>query len=262
MKLAHRDLGGGGRPALVVLHGLYGSSRNWATAGRRLADRFAVVAVDLRNHGASPHDPDCSYQALAGDVVELLDELELERLTLMGHSLGGKVAMRVACVAPDRIERLYVLDIAPKQYRRDPSLLDALLSVDLAGLSRRSEVDDRLRESIPDDPTRQFLLTNLERCNDGFRWQANLAGLRAGFDDIARSPLRPGDRYPGPTHFIAGGRSAYLSSSDIEAAREHFPSATLDVLAESGHNVHVDGGDAFVATVFARLLDKNAFISG
>ncbi|HVS15517.1 MAG TPA: alpha/beta fold hydrolase [Thermoanaerobaculia bacterium] len=251
VELFVRDLGGEGRSPLVILHGLYGSSRNWVTVGRALADRFHVLAADLRNHGQSPHRADMRYPALVADVLAALDRLGLERTELMGHSLGGKVAMALACRAGERVRRLYVLDIAPREYAPDAALLDALLAVDLTGVERRGEVDERLADAIPDRELRMFLLTNLVRAGGRYTWQIDLRALRDAVPDIRANPLRADDRFAGPTLFLAGGRSGYVTADDRPAIERHFPRARLAWLEGVGHNVHTEGGDAFVRAVFA-----------
>lgn len=257
MRLALRELGGEG-PPLVILHGLYGSSRNWTTAGRRFAERYQVLALDLRNHGDSPHAPDMSYSMLAADVGETLDDLGLGRVSLLGHSLGGKTAMRFACDAPERVTHLLVADIAPRAYAVDPSPVDAMLAISLEAVTRRSEADERLAEHIADVELRQFLLTNLERrranlerTGEGFAWRIDLQAIRNNLAELGRSPLGPLDRYDGPVDFFAGGRSQYFAPSDLEAARRYFPRARAHLLADSGHDVHIDARDELVAALFA-----------
>lgn len=249
--LAHRDLGGEGRPLLVVLHGLLGSSRNWITAGRELADRFHVIALDLRNHGDSPHTADMRFDDMVADVVAWLDTRGEERVRLMGHSLGGKVAMRLACRVPSRVERLFVLDIAPRAYPKGNPVLEAMVRVDPASFNSRRDVDRALAESIPDAPTRSFVLTNLAKDRDGgLTWRCGLDGLYANIDSMRDSPLGASERYTGPTIFIVGEHSAYFSDEDRSVVREHFPAARIETLPGAGHNVHFDAREAFVETVF------------
>jgi esterase len=258
VELFVRDLGGEGQPPLVVLHGLYGSSRNWVTVGRALADHFHVLAVDLRNHGQSPHHPDMRYAALVSDVLATVDRLGLPRVHLMGHSLGGKVAMALACAAGERVRRLFVLDIAPRVYAADTSLLDALLAVDLGGVSRRGEVDEQLAGVIRDPGLRAFLLTNLVHAGGRYDWQIDLRALRAGMPDIRDNPLREGDRFDGPSLFLAGGLSRYVTEKDRPAILRHFPRARIEWLAGAGHNVHTDGGDDFLRAVFEAVEGSDA----
>jgi pimeloyl-ACP methyl ester carboxylesterase len=252
--LFHRDLGGAGLPPLVVLHGILGSSRNWQTAGRDLAARFHVLALDLRNHGRSPHDPEMSFEAMAGDVAAWLDAQGLGSVSLMGHSMGGKVAMLLACRHPARVGRLVVVDIAPRAYRGDAheGEFAAMNALDLAALSTRVEAERLMSGRVPDFAVRKFLATNLERTPEGaWRWQIGLAALTAARTSLLANPLRPDDRYEGPAAFVAGGRSDYVRAGDWPAIRRHFPAAEEVLIPEAGHNPHMEARDVFVARVGA-----------
>ncbi len=229
---------------------MLGSSRNWTGTGKALADLYHVLALDLPNHGRSPQMPRASIERMAERVLDWMDALALDRAALMGHSLGGKVAMRLAVDHGDRFERLFVLDVAPRAYPADSTILDALLAVDLASVGTRADAEAALEPAIPSLRTRWFLLTNLSRLDDGsYRWEVPLETIRDHLPDWTPTVLNAGDVYRGPTHFVAGGRSDYLSRSDFEEARVHFPNADLVILPDVGHNVHVDGGPAFVDAV-------------
>lgn len=252
MLLFHRDLGGEGRPPLVILHGLMGSSRNWQTTGRDLAAMFHVYAVDLRNHGGSPHADTTDYTAMVGDVLHWLDANHLSRVTLMGHSMGGKVAMTLACAHADRIERLIIVDIAPKTYASDGHRAEfaAMNALDLATLASRAEAEKHFADFVEDWMMRKFLATSLERDEQGrWRWLVNLPALTRGLAVIEANPLAGRDQYDGPVLFIAGEKSNYIEPSDRAVIREHFPQAQLVVIASSGHNPHMETREAFVRAV-------------
>lgn len=256
MLLAHRDLGGEGKPPLVILHGLLGSSRNWQTAGRDLSAGFHVLAPDLRNHGTSFHSEEMTYPAMMGDVLGWLDAMGLGRVLLLGHSLGGKAAMLLACRRPERVERLVVVDIAPRAYhwpeRRDE--FAAMEALDLGSLTSRAEAERLLEPRVHGWAHRKFLLTNLERLDDGrWRWSAHLPALREALPGIEGTPLGPADRYAGPALFIAGGGSPYAGPGDRDAIIRHFPSARLETIPESGHNPHMESRRRFVELVTAFL---------
>jgi pimeloyl-ACP methyl ester carboxylesterase len=252
MDLYHADFGGKGKPPLVILHGLLGSSKNWRTAGIDLAGHFHVFALDLRNHGRSPHAPEQTFELMAGDVVEWLDRNGLSASHLLGHSLGGKVSMRLACSYPEMVRSVCVVDIAPKPYPVDTRAFDALLGLKLAGVTSRNEADLRLRTDIPDRWLRQFLLSNLARDESGeLVWQPNLPVLAASLPAIRKSPLGAGQRYEGPVLFVAGGRSSFIQAGDETVIREHFPQARLEILPDSGHYPHVDSRASFVRTIVA-----------
>lgn len=252
--LFHRDLGGAGRPPLVILHGMLGSSRNWQTAGRELAEQFHVLALDLRNHGASPHAETMNYAEIADDVRRWLDAQGIARAAMLGHSMGGKTAMLLACRHAERVERLIVADIAPKDYFWPGHRVNfaAMNELDLASLHSRAEAEMRLEARVASWAMRKFLVTNLERNEDGtWQWAINLPALTAALPTMEGNPLRSGDLFGGPTLFVAGGKSDYITEGDDQLIRRHFPAARFAVIPESGHNPHMETREKFVALVRA-----------
>ena len=251
MTVFHRDLGGAGRPPLVLLHGMLGSSRNWQTTGRDLAARHHVFALDARNHGKSPHHPEMTYAALADDVVRWLDAQAIGRAAIVGHSMGGKTAMRLACRHPERVERLVVVDIAPKDYYwvAHRGEFAAMNELDLHGLHSRAEAEMRFEARVGSPGLRKFLATNLERDHGGWRWVINLPVLTAALPVMEANSLEARDRFDGPALFITGGRSPYVRPEDHAVIRRHFPAAEIVVLADSGHNPHMDAREEFVRLV-------------
>lgn len=248
LTLAVRELGGTGAP-LVVLHGLLGSSRNWQSAGVALAERgYRVFAPDLRNHGASPWGEACGYPALASDVVACLERLALGPVHLVGHSMGGKAAMRLAVDRPDLVSRLTIVDIAPRIYSdRVRVEFAAMNALDLAAVTSRKDAEARLAAQVSEWGMRQFILTNLGQDAEGrWRWTVNRAALNAALPEILGNPLVPGEVFAGPTRFIRGGKSGYVREADLPEIRAHFPQADLVTLAESGHNPHFDARAGFV----------------
>ena len=252
VQLFHRDLGGAGNPPLVILHGMLGSSRNWQTVGRDLAMTFHVFALDLRNHGQSPHAEGMDYPTMMEDVLAWLDAQQLDRVTLVGHSMGGKIAMLLACRRPERVERLVIVDIAPKNYFwvAHRAEFDAMNALDLEHLASRAEAELRFEARVDDWAMRKFLLTNLERTGEsGWRWQINLPALTAGLQILEKTPLHDGDRFDGPVRFVLGERSVYVSNHDHASIRRHFPAATFVTIANAGHNPHMDQRESFVRAV-------------
>ncbi|HEY1792604.1 MAG TPA: alpha/beta fold hydrolase [Opitutaceae bacterium] len=249
--LAHRDLGGSGSPAIVLLHGLLGSSRNWQTAGRGLATRRRVFALDLRNHGMSPHSPGMSYGAMAGDVLAWLEAHVHGPVELVGHSMGGKVAMLIACRHPARVSGLAVIDIAPRPYRWPERRQEfaAMNDLDLSTLTSRADAEARMEARVPDWAQRKFLTTNLERAGDGWAWQIDLPAITASIPGLEANPIADGERFDGPCLFLTGEKSGYVRPADHAAIRRHFPSARIEVLAGSGHNPHMEAREAFLGAI-------------
>jgi esterase len=252
--LRHRDLGGAGEPPYVLLHGLLGSSRNWQTAGKDLSAGRRVYALDLRNHGLSPHAAQMPYESMMADVLAWLDTNGVEKAELVGHSMGGKVAMLLACRHPERVSRLVVVDIAPKAYswpeRRQE--FAAMNELDLASLRSRADAEARLEARVPGWAERKFLTTNLERREGGgWAWQIDLPAITAALGELERNPLAQGDHFAGPALFITGAKSGYVKPGDSDVVLGHFPSARFEVIAGSGHNPHIEARDAFVRAVTA-----------
>jgi esterase len=255
VNLFHTDLGGAGKPPMLVLHGMLGSSRNWQTTGRDLAAHFHVFALDARNHGKSPHVPEMNYEVLVDDVIAWMDAQRMAKAVIIGHSMGGKTAMLLACRHPERVERLVAVDIAPKDYYwvAHRAEFAAMNELDLASLQSRAEAEMRFEGRVPNLGMRKFLATNLERNKDGgWRWAVNLPVLTAALPAMEKNSLRPADRYAGPTLFIAGGRSQYVQATDHDVIKRHFPAERIEVIADSGHNPHMDRREEFVRLVLNR----------
>lgn len=250
INLHHRDFGGSGHFPLVFLHGLLGSSRNWQTVGRDLAARAHALALDLRNHGSSPSAETHTYQEMVEDVLRWMDAQQLSRVDLLGHSMGGKVGMLLACRHPDRVRGLVVADIAPRRYGPGSHAPEfaAMASLPVAEIASRAAADADLARSISDWGLRQFLLTNLVRTDEKFRWGVHLPVLRDALAEIESNPLAPSDRFDGPVLFLAGTRSDYVQASDEEVVRRHFPRAEI-CRVEAGHNPHIEARAEFSEAV-------------
>ncbi|MBI2515505.1 MAG: alpha/beta fold hydrolase [Opitutae bacterium] len=252
MLLHHVDLGGAGRPPMLVLHGLLGSSRNWQTTGRDLAAHYHVIALDARNHGRSPHAPEMDTEVMAADVLAWMDAHGLARAALVGHSMGGRTAMLAACRHPERVERLVVVDVAPRNYSWQGHRAEfaAMHELALASLQSRQEAELRFEARVPDLGMRKFLATNLARDEHGrWHWAINLPVLTEALPGMEKDPLTPSDRYEGPALFIVGGKSNYVRAADHVVIRAHFPAARIETIADSGHNPHMDRREEFVRLV-------------
>lgn len=230
---------------VVILHGLYGNQANWSTHARALAQRYAVYALDARNHGQSPWMESMRLEEMAADVAATMDSLGLADAHLLGHSMGGKTAMLLALEQPARVRSLVVVDIAPVAYARGTDkVLAALCELDLAQIRSRGDADAQLAERIASKPVRDFLLTNLQRAaNGGYEWRINLPVIQRYFDavtgwpDVQRS-------YAGPTLFIRGEQSDYILPEYHAAMRAQFPNGTLKTIANAGHWVHSEKPEA------------------
>lgn len=238
-------------PPLAILHGLFGSARNWSSLAQRLAARRRVVALDLRNHGASPWADGMEYAEMACDVRHTMAALGHRRFALLGHSMGGKVAMVAALRRPDIAERLVVADVAPVAYRpRHLPPVRAMRNLDLAGVTRRGDADARLAPSVPDAAERAFLLQNLVFGDGPPRWRLNLAAIEREMPALVGFPELPaGTTYDGPALFVAGGRSDYLRPEHEPAVRRLFPNARIAVIPGAGHWLHAERPRAFLDIV-------------
>ncbi|MBN1414395.1 MAG: alpha/beta fold hydrolase [Bacteroidales bacterium] len=267
MELFYRKLGKG-KP-LVVLHGLYGSSDNWYTLGKQLAQEREVYLVDLRNHGRSPHHPEHSYGAMRDDLHEFLVQHSLFKPVLMGHSMGGRVAMFFASMHPKLIEKLIVTDISPCSYNTEDHLseiqqhktiIQALRSIDISHLSARSDADIQLAKTIKSSVIRQFLLKNLKaEGHKNFRWCLNLPALEKnlqeillGIDIIGRPSESQMDF---PALFIRGQLSGYIKEKDMDCIHHFFKNATIITISNASHWVHAEEPGRFMVAV-KEFLEK------
>ena len=239
----------GGTP-LLVLHGLFGSARNWQTLARRFGEWRHVYALDLRNHGGSPWADTMSYPDMADDLLRFLDDRGYARASVLGHSMGGKAAMTLALKHPDRVERLFILDIAPVAYIHTHSpYVAAMKRVDLNGCTRRSEVEAQLTEGVPDPGLRAFLLQNLVMEQGRFEWRINLDAIEANMDALIGFPDLGDLRYEGPAMFVGGTKSDYITPETHPAIHRHFPKASIEMVVGAGHWLHAERPDEFARIV-------------
>ena len=248
------NVAGTGRD-LILLHGLFGSATNLGGLARRLATSHRVWTPDLRNHGSSPHSDQMNYQLMADDVLELMDHQSIAQAAVLGHSMGGKVAMVMALTAPERVAGLAVLDIAPAQYVHDyNSLITAMLGLDLSDFHSRAGVDRELAKSIPDQATRVFLLQNLQRTETAYRWRLNLPVLLDTANTIQGFPNSLlANRYDGPTVFIHGLESDYLTRHHRPAIHRMYPNADIVSLDQAGHWLHTEQPEKVLTCIITWL---------
>ncbi|USE35116.1 alpha/beta fold hydrolase [Endozoicomonas sp. SCSIO W0465] len=253
MKLYARQQGQGAD--VISLHGLFGSQENLGMINRGLAESFRVHGLDLRNHGRSSHDEAMNYTAMADDVLEYMDDNQLEKVHLVGHSMGGKVAMTVALMAPERVTRLAVIDIAPVTYqeRRHDSILEGLSLMPLNTLKSRSEADGFLETYEPEQGVRQFLLKNLYRDDQGnYRWRMNLPAIITHYMEILVGQ-QSDIGFAKDALFIKGGESDYILPEHRERVLELFPSASVRVIPGAGHWVHAQKPELVTRTLLRFL---------
>jgi len=253
LTLAAQDWGAG--PPLYILHGVFGSSRNWSGIAQRIADLRQVSALDARNHGASPWADTMSYAEMADDLAAFHAARGHGALDLVGHSMGGKTAMLFALRHPAAVARLAIVDVAPVTYH--PTLTayaHAMRVADLAGVTRRGDVDRQLVPAVADAAERAFLLQNLVFENGTPHWRLNLPVIERAMPELSAYPeLPPELTYTGPTLFIAGERSHYVRPEHRPAIMRLFPKAHIVRIREAGHWLHAERPDAFVATLRAFL---------
>jgi len=244
---------GQGAPPLVLLHGLFGSARNFGAVQRAFAQHRRTIALDLRNHGASPHAADMRYATMAADVLFTLERLNALPAVLLGHSMGGKTAMQAALIHPEAVARLIVADIAPASYPPHlRAIAAAMAALPLDPDMTRAQAGAALADVVPDAGMRSFLLQNL-RLGAAPAWRIGIAEILAGFADIEAWDAPADARYAGPTLFIAGATSDYVKPEHRPVIRSLFPRARLVTLKNAGHWLHADNPAGFVAVVAAFL---------
>jgi pimeloyl-ACP methyl ester carboxylesterase len=232
---------GAGKP-LIILHGLFGSGRNWRSVAKQLAENHQVFTVDLRNHGESDHADSMYYMEMMEDIKQFMHERRLRKASILGHSLGGKIAMTFALNYPEMLNKLMVLDIAPVQYENDfETLVDAMLALDLGNIDSRNQANDMLKAEIRDGAVRLFLLQNLFHGPQGFQWRINLQTIKSALSDIGAFPtFTRSSQYSGSTLFLGGEKSDYILPEYHEDIFSFFPGAQIASIADADHWLHAD----------------------
>jgi esterase len=243
MELNYRQYSETGSPVLV-LHGLFGSLSNWGWHCKQLAEKYAVYGVDLRNHGDSPHSDQLDYQVMAEDVRELIARLGLKSCCIVGHSMGGKVAMQLALSFPDLVQKLVIVDIAPVSYPEDAdghmNVLAGMDAVKLDEIKSRTEAEVTLKDYVPEEATRKFLLTNLVRNKEGFfEWRLHKDSIRKNYANL-RAELVATKSFSKPVLFVKGSVSPYIKSENEAKIKELFPAASVKTIIDAGHWLHAE----------------------
>ncbi len=247
-------------PTIILIHGMFGSLSNLGMLARTLIDRYRVISVDLRNHGDSPHEQKMDIPSMAADIVELMDCLQIDSAALIGHSLGGKIAMQVALDSPARVTALVVADIAPVTYQGGQDrALAGLVALGAGSIESRSAADKLLSEYIEEPATRAFLLKNLARDKQGsLSLKLNISSIEENYaTTLVAAPS--GDSFSGPTLFLKGENSAYIQDKYRPVIEQMFPRVALQVVAKAGHWLHAEQPQMFNGLV-AEFLEKNLVI--
>lgn len=242
--LLNHVIRGEGKP-LVLIHGLFGSLENLNMVAKVLAANFKVISVDVRNHGNSFHHKSMNYQEMSNDVFTLLDHLNIKSVDVLGHSMGGKIAMQCSLSQPDRINKLIVADIAPVEYPpHHNEIIAGLLSINLKVINNRQDADQQLSSYVKEAGVRQFLLKNLVKTETGFAWRANISDIADDYNSIAQGfPLD--HQFNGPTLFVKGANSNYITSEHQAIVSAIFPNAKAKIIQGAGHWLHAEKTVAF-----------------
>lgn len=258
MRLYHRHYGGG-KP-IIILHGLFGLSDNWVTFAKKIADLGYEVSIpDQRNHGRSMHSDTFNYLALTDDLMEFIDEHNIEDPILLGHSMGGKVAMRFALENPEIIEKLIVVDISLRQYptrHQHKIIIQAMRAVDFDRANNLSDVEDQLKEFIPEKRIRQFIMKNLYyRDNRNMLdWRINFEGICDNINNLFDG-IEVDDIYENPACFVRGGLSDYVSDEDLTEIKKKFPASEIHTIEGASHWVHAEKPSEFFK-IIKTFLEK------
>ncbi|MEK7433551.1 MAG: alpha/beta fold hydrolase [Cyanobacteriota bacterium] len=225
---------------LIILHGLFGSGDNWLTIARRFSENFNIYLPDLRNHGQSPHNNIHDYDSMAEDLHEFFIDNKIERASLIGHSMGGKASMKFAFEYPEMVEKLIVVDIAPREYQTSNKyIVEMLLKIDLKMIKTREQADELLSQKIANKPIRQFILKNLFRNDDmSFSWKLNLKALSENLSSMGG--FNNGNKFEKETLFIRGENSNYIKDSDYKLIYDTFPKGKIETIENAGHWLHTE----------------------
>ncbi|WP_052598678.1 alpha/beta fold hydrolase [Aureispira sp. CCB-QB1] len=255
MQLNYKVFGEG--DPVLILHGMFGTLDNWQTIAKKLAEHFMVFIIDLRNHGRSPHSDEFDYTIMANDIREFMENNWIYEAHVVGHSMGGKVAMQLASEEPDLIQKLAVVDIAPKTYKGNhQTIFEALFSLDLKELESRKQADQLLQEKIDSYSVRQFILKNLSinKETQHYEWKMNLPVIHGAYQHI----LDKGNLsapFEHPTLFIKGAQSNYILPEEFETYKTYFPNAVLKTIEKAGHWVHAEQPKLFLEVLTDFLLN-------
>jgi esterase len=247
---------GQGEP-VMILHGLFGSGRNWSSIAKQLAQKYSVITVDLRNHGTSGHSESMNYPEMAEDIIALANKLELNQFHLIGHSMGGKTAMVTALLHPERINKLIIMDIAPVSYKLNhDELIDAMLGLNTVDIQSRTHADELLSDAIPEILLRQFLLQNLVKEDVSYSWRINLESIQQNHAELRKFPDEVETLiFNKPALFISGALSDFVKPEYVQSMAGYFPQHKHVVINDANHWIHADKPDDVLREINAFLGD-------
>ena len=260
MKLNFQKYSNSGEP-LFILHGLFGNLNNWNWHSKQLSEYFSVFGIDLRNHGESPHDENLNYSVMAQDIAQLLDDLGLSSASIIGHSMGGKVAMELALSSPERVDKMVVVDIAPVAYSEGGdghlSAIEGMKALDLSTVKSRRDAEAFLEGYIEDEITRKFILTNLVSQNKGqYQWRLNLQAIEKNYPRLRDKPASS-KPFGKPVLFVKGALSNYIKAENKSETLELFPNAQVKLIMGAGHWLHADKPKVFQKIALDFLTKKD-----
>lgn len=239
---------------LMVIHGLFGQLDNWNTHGKKFGEYFTTHLLDLRNHGRSFHDDEMNFRVMIEDLLRYLEVHGISKAHFLGHSLGGRLVIDLAMTKGEIIDKLIVADMAPKAYPpHHNAIFKALKSVDFSRVESRQDVEEVLKQYIPEVGVRQFLLKNVYHTDQGYTFRFNLEALDRAYHTLVGEDLSAGEFY-GPTLFLAGAKSDYLLLEDEFEIKKRFPNAEIDRVSNAGHWLHAENPTEFMAKCLAFLL--------
>jgi len=251
VKLFYRNFGSG--QTLIVLHGLFGISDNWIPFGKLMAKKnFNVFIPDLRNHGQSPHCDTFNYQSMLHDLVDFIDDNKIKNPIILGHSMGGKIAIHYALENPSKVSKLIIVDVSMRNYSKKPhhiALANAMLSIDFSIAKTRKDIEKQLLPDISDKRIRNFLMKNIKRkTKDSYDWKINMESIYNNIDRVYEGIETEGI-FNGPTIFIRGGISTYVSEEDYPEIKRHFPNSKIYTIENASHWVQVDAPEQFISII-------------
>jgi pimeloyl-ACP methyl ester carboxylesterase len=251
VELTFQKMGDDAHPPLIIVHGLFGSGRNWNGLARKFSEQFCVYTLDMRNHGGSPHATEMDYPHMAEDIAHFMDKEALNSATILAHSMGGKAAMWLALTQPEKVDKLIAVDIAPVHYDHSFSeILRGLKSIPLETVGSRKEADDYLSKVLTEVGLRQFLLQNLTIKNGQSSWRVNLDVISEALPNILAFPNTEGVApYTKPVLFIGGGQSDYILPEHVPTVEALFSEAKIETIFQAGHWLHAEQPVKFVEIV-------------